>query len=57
MLKYSLFLVDVLLAWEFRLYMDFDILTGHVMDPSEYQSPYTAWILGLMSYEHKIEWV
>ena len=28
---------------EFRLYMDFDILTG----PSECQSPYTAWILGL----------
>ena len=32
------------LAREFRLYMDFDILT---MDPSKYQSPYTAWILGL----------
>ena len=38
-----------LLAREFRLYMDFDILTG-VMDPSEYQSPYTVWILGLIIY-------
>ena len=32
------------LAREFRLYMDSDIL----MDPSKYQSPYTAWIIGLL---------
>ena len=33
------------LAREFRLYMDFDILMGN--GPVKYQSPYTAWILGL----------
>ena len=43
--------VIVTLAQEFRLYMDFDILTGALsMNPSEYQRPYTAWILGLMSH-------
>ena len=38
-----------MLALEFRLYVVFDIiLTVDIMDPSEYQSPNTAWILRLL---------
>ena len=43
--------IVTILAREFRLEMDFDILTGPLHQiTSKYQSPYTAWILGLSRY-------
>ena len=45
----------MVIAREFRLYMDFDILK---MDPSKYQSPYRAWILGLQwSHDQLLEMI